>query len=259
MKPRSTDPRPRRLEKQVVIITGAGRGLGQSIATTMAGEGARIVLVARTRTQLEETAVAVRDAGGEALVVPVDVTAEGGPEQAVQAALETYGGVDTLVYCAGVSVTRAALEVTAEDWDYVLGINLKAAFFWAQACARNMVKRGHGRIIFLSSVTGQAGMPWLSPYTASKAGLAGLTRGLAAEWGSAGICVNTIAAGFVKTELTTAELSDPRLAKRITQRAPLGRLGEPSDIAGSAVFLASAESSYMTGHVLVVDGGWLAA
>ncbi|MGE4240142.1 SDR family NAD(P)-dependent oxidoreductase [Ramlibacter sp.] len=247
------------LADQVVIVTGAGRGLGRSIAVALAAEGARLVLVARTRSQLEETAALVRDAGSEALALASDVAAPDAASGAVNASLKHFGRLDALVFGAGVSVTRAALEVTPEDWDHVVGINLKAAFFWSQAAARHMVTRRTGRIVFLSSVTGQVGMPWLAPYSASKAGLAGLTRGLAAEWGANGIRVNAIAAGFVKTELTAAELSDERLVRRIVQRAPLGRLGQPQDVAASAVFLASDASSYISGHVLAVDGGWQAA
>lgn len=249
----------RQLENQVAIVTGAGRGLGRSIALSLASEGARVVLAARTHSQLEETAEMVREAGGDALVVAADVAATSSAQAAVDAATNCYGRLDSLIYGAGVSVTRAALEVTPEDWDHVMGINLKAAFFWAQAAAKCMMERRAGRIIFLSSVTGQVGMPWLAPYSASKAAIAGLTRCLAAEWGPAGIGVNAIAAGFVKTELTAAELSNERLVNRIVQRAPLGRLGQPEDIAASAVFLASEASAYVTGHVLSVDGGWQAA
>lgn len=252
-------PTVRQLENQVVIVTGAGRGLGRSIAVSLAAEGANVILVARTLAQLEETATAVRDAGGNALVVAADVATPDSAHAAVEVAINRYGRLDTLIYGAGVSVTRAALQVTPDEWDHVVGINLKAAFFWAQAAARRMVAQQAGRIIFLSSVTGQVGMPWLAPYSASKAGIAGLTRCLAAEWGSSGIRVNAIAAGFVKTELTAAELSDERLVKRIVQRAPLGRLGQPADIAASAVFLASEASAYISGHVLAVDGGWQAA
>jgi NAD(P)-dependent dehydrogenase (short-subunit alcohol dehydrogenase family) len=249
----------RRLENQVVIVTGAGRGLGRAIAQALGAEGASVVLVARTQSQLDETAELVRGAGGKALVVAGDVAASGAARAAVDAAVARYGRIDTLIYGAGVSITRPSLEVTPDDWDHVVGINLKAAFFWAQAVAKPMVAQRAGRIVFLSSVTGQVGMPWLAPYSASKAGIAGLTRCLAAEWGPSGVRVNAIAAGFVKTELTAAELSDERLVKRIVQRAPLGRLGQPEDIAASAVFLASDASSYMSGHVLAVDGGWQAA
>lgn len=252
-------PRPLQLEGRVALVTGAGRGLGRGIAQSLAREGASVVLVARTQSQLEETAATVREMGGDALVIAIDVAEPGSAHAAVEAALHRYGRLDSLVVAAGVSVTQASLEVTPEQWDQVMGINLRAAFFWAQAAARPMVAQHAGSITFLSSVTGQVGMPWLAPYSASKAGIAGLTRCLAAEWGALGVRVNAIAAGFVKTELTAAELSDERLVKRIVQRAPAGRLGQPEDIASSAVFLASDASSYITGHVLAVDGGWQAA
>jgi NAD(P)-dependent dehydrogenase (short-subunit alcohol dehydrogenase family) len=225
----------------------------------MAGEGASVVLVARTRSQLDETAATVRQAGGDALVIAADVAASGSAQAAVDAATQRYGQLDALVYAAGVSVTLPSLEVTDEHWDHVVGINLKAAFFWAQAAAKRMRVQKAGNITFLSSVTGQVGMPWLAPYSASKAGIAGLTRCLAAEWGPLGIRVNAIAAGFVKTDLTAAEFSDERLVKRIVQRAPVARLGQPEDIAASAVFLASDAAAYIAGHVLAVDGGWQAA
>lgn len=245
------------LRGKVAIVTGAGRGLGQSIALALSGAGAKVVLVSRTRSQLEETARLVKGTGGQAIVLPLDVCDEGAPEKAVQAAISEFGSIDILMYSAGVSVTKQAFEITRGDWERVMGTNLRDAFFWAQASAQNMLKTG-GRIIFLSSVTAQAGTPWVAPYSASKGGIDSLTRALAVEWGQHNITVNAIAAGFIKTALTEAELSNERFVNQILKRTPLGRLGKPSDIDGAAIFLASDSSRYVSGHILSVEGGWLA-
>jgi NAD(P)-dependent dehydrogenase (short-subunit alcohol dehydrogenase family) len=160
---------------------------------------------------------------------------------------------------AGTAATRRALELTLDEWDHVLNVNLRAPFVWSQAAGRQMARSGGGRIIHLASVTGQVGAAQLTAYCASKGGLIAMTRSLAVEWARHGILVNALAPGYVHTTLNADVLADPRVLEHITRRTPLRRLGEPSEVAAAALFLASDEASFITGHVLAVDGGWLAS
>lgn len=247
------------LEGKAAIVTGAGRGLGQAVALALAGAGADLVLVARSRDQLEETAAEIRALGRRAVSVAGDVTAEGAPAEAVRAAQEQFGRLDILVLAAGVAITKPALEITSEDWDRVLEVNLKAAFFWSQVAGRHMIEAGSGRIIYMASIVGQVGMAQIAPYCASKGGLMALTRALAVEWARQGVTVNAIAPGYVKTAMNADVMEDPRSLAHITAYTPMRRLGQSNEIAGAAVYLASEAASFVTGHVLVVDGGWLAS
>lgn len=247
------------LSHRVAVVTGAGRGLGKAIATSLAAQGARVVLVARTASQLEETAEEIRQAGGAGLALPLDVTEAGAPHAALQAAEQHYGAVDILVMSSGAAVTCSALEVSLEDWDRVMNVNLRAAFLWSQAAGRVMSSRGGGRIIHLASVVGQVGAIGLLPYCASKGGLIALTQALAVEWAPLGITVNAIAPGYVPTSLNAKVLANERVATHITRRIPMRRLGRAEEVAVAAAFLASDGASYITGHVLAVDGGWLAS
>jgi len=243
----------------VALVTGAGRGLGRAIAVDLAGAGASVALVSRSIDQLEETAAQIRGANGQALVLAADATEDGAAERAVAATVAHFGKVDILVVSAGTATTRPSLEVTPQEWDQVLDLNLRAAFFWSQAAGRVMSKAGGGRIIYLASINGVIGMPRVAAYGASKGGLINLARTLAVEWSRYGITVNAIAPGYVKTAMNEDALTDQRVMNYITQRTPMRRLGTLAEVASAAVYLASDAASFVTGHVLAVDGGWLAS
>lgn len=172
--------------------------------------------------------------------------------------MDAWGRLDIFVHCAGTTCTRPALDVTREQWDQLLSLNLTAAFFWAQAAARPMAEQKQGRIISVASVLGETGAALLAPYCASKGGLIALTKSLAVEWARLGITVNAVAPGYVRTAMNADALDDERVLKHVLNRTPLRRLGTAEEVADSVVFLASDASAYITGHLLAVDGGWLA-
>jgi 2-deoxy-D-gluconate 3-dehydrogenase len=210
------------------------------------------------RTPAEETADKVRAAGGRAAIVGADLSTIAPVQEVVEQTVAELGGLDILVNNAGIIRRADALEFSEEDWDAVIDTNLKSVFFLCQAAARHMVQQGKGKIINIASMLSFQGGIRVPSYTASKSGVAGLTKLLANEWASKGINVNAIAPGYIATNNTAALQADETRNRQILERIPAGRWGQPSDLAGAVVFLASDASNYVQGHVLAVDGGWLA-
>ncbi len=247
-----------RLDGRVALVTGAGRGLGQAMALALAEAGADIA--GSGAHDLEQTGAAVRALGRRYLPLTRDLlTATPADLQGLVAQVTGgLGRLDILVNNAGIIPRAAALDLTEAEWDAGLQINLKAVFFLSQAAARPMLAQGGGKIINIASVLSFQGGLRVPAYTASKSGLAGLTRALANEWAVHNINVNGIAPGYMVTDNTAALRADPTRTAAIMERIPAGRWGEPADLRGTIVYLASAASNYMHGTIVAVDGGWLA-
>ena len=228
---------------RVAIVTGASRGIGKAVALALAGSGAAVVALARG-DQAQATADAITAAGGRAIGRSVDLVKE---------AVETFGKVDILVNNAGITRDQLLLRMKRDDWDAVLHTNLTGAFVCSQAAIKVMVRQRYGRIVNVSSVVGQTGNAGQANYAASKAGLIGFTKSLAREVASRNITANVVAPGFIDTDMTRAV--PEAVQKAWLEGIPLGRLGAPEDIADAVCFLASEKASYITGHVLAVNGG----
>ncbi|WP_205474025.1 2-dehydro-3-deoxy-D-gluconate 5-dehydrogenase KduD [Nocardioides sp. SYSU D00038] len=244
------------LTGKLAVVTGAGRGLGQGVALGLANAGADLVLVGLPDSQTE-TEKMVRDLGRDVEVLDLDVS----DHEAVAALGQQVSSdhqVDILVNNAGIIDRHDTVDVTPESWNTVLDINLSGLFFLTQHVGRPMVERGHGKIVSIASLLAFQGGIRVVSYTASKHGVAGITKALANEWGPSGVQVNAIAPGYMATDNTTALREDPERSRSILDRIPAGRWGTPEDIAGAAVFLSSSAADYVNGHVLVVDGGWMA-
>jgi len=244
-----------RVDEQVAVITGAGRGLGRAMAVALAQAGADCVLVARRRADLDETAAAVQKTGRRAFVVPGDVTDPAVAPAAVQAALKERGRVDILVNNAGLYHMQD-LEATAlEDWRRVLDVNLVGSFLFAKAVGPHFKKQKRGKVVNVSSVLGRVGVAGATAYCAAKGGVILFTRSLATEWAPHGIGVNCIAPGLFKTDMSKGVFDNPDFYQQLLEGIPRGRHGEPEDLAGTVVYLCSSASDHMIGQVLHVDGG----
>jgi len=244
------------LSGKVAIVTGANTGIGQSLALALARAGTDVALAGRTPA--EDTAEQVRRLGRKAAIIGADLSGIAPVQEVVDRTLAELGGLDVLVNNAGIIRRNDALDFTEDDWDAVMDTNLKSLFFLSQSAARHMVGKGSGKIINIASLLSFQGGIRVPSYTAAKSGVAGLTRLLANEWAVKGINVNAIAPGYIATNNTAALQADETRNRQILERIPAGRWGRPSDLDGAVVFLASAAADYVHGHVLAVDGGWLA-
>jgi 2-dehydro-3-deoxy-D-gluconate 5-dehydrogenase len=244
------------LTGRVAIVTGANTGIGQGIAVALARAGADVALVGRSSA--DETAGLVRAAGRRAALVPADLSTIAPVQDVVDRTLSELGGLDILVNNAGIIRRADSVDFSEADWDEVIDTNLKSVFFLSQAAGRHMIAQGHGKIINIASMLSFQGGIRVPSYAASKSGVAGVTKALANEWAGKGINVNAIAPGYIATANTAALQADENRNRQILERIPAGRWGRPEDLGGAAVFLASAASDYVNGHILAVDGGWLA-
>src|ERR1700730_6781611 len=241
-------------ENQTAIVTGAGRGIGHAIAARLASEGARLACVSRSEENAKRTADELNKARQNAAKpYAVDVADHAAVQKVGAQILEDFGKIDILVNNDGVTRDGFAMRMSVEDWDTVINTNLRGAFSFTQAIMRAMSKQRSGRIINVTSVIGLIGNAGQTNYSASKAGLIGLTKSLARELASRNITVNAVAPGFITTDMT-AGLSD-EIKKTIQSQIPLGKTGTPEDVASAVAFLASAEANYITGQVVCVDGG----
>ncbi|WP_026961715.1 3-oxoacyl-[acyl-carrier-protein] reductase [Alicyclobacillus herbarius] len=239
---------------RVAIVTGASRGIGRAIAIELAREGGQVVVnYAGREADARETARRIQEAGGQAIVEQADVSRAADADRLVESALAAFGRVDVLVNNAGITRDTLLMRMKDEDWQAVLNTNLTGAFHMLRAVARPMMKQRFGRIINVTSVVALVGNPGQANYVSAKAGLIGLTKSAARELAGRGITVNAVAPGLVETEMTAA-LPEQAVAHMMEQ-IPLGRIGQPEDVAGAVAFLASDAAAYITGQVIAVDGG----
>jgi 2-deoxy-D-gluconate 3-dehydrogenase len=250
-----------RVDGKVCLVTGGGSGIGKTLCEGLAHYGADIILTELpSKIELgQQTAAEISEKyGKKAIALPLDLPRLDSINTMTEAAIQEFGRIDVLVNNAGIQIAKFALDVTEEDWDRVLDINLKGAFFCSQRVGREMIKQKSGRIINIASQNGVIGYQKRAAYCSAKAGLVNLTRVLAIEWAEYGINVNAVGPTFIRTPLTEPTLNDPAIYADIISRIPLRRVGELEEIIGAVVYLASDSASLVTGHTLLVDGGWTA-
>jgi NAD(P)-dependent dehydrogenase (short-subunit alcohol dehydrogenase family) len=244
---------------KTAVVTGGGTGLGEAAAKALAEAGASLVLCGRKQEALERVASEIESAGGKALPVAADVTKREDVEHMAEEAEKACGKVDILVNNAGINIVKPFLKLTEEEWDSVLNTNLKGCFYCCRSFGKGMVERKSGSIINIVSVFGRTGFMNISPYIASKGAIVQLTKALAVEWGRHNVRVNAIAPSYMKTDMAKRDIeSDERVLQFNLSKIPMRRGGEPGELGGAVVFLASDASSFVTGETIAVDGGWLA-
>jgi NAD(P)-dependent dehydrogenase (short-subunit alcohol dehydrogenase family) len=243
---------------QVVLVSGGSRGIGRALAEGFARRGAAVVITGRDPTTLEQTARAICPPGGTVRPVVCDVAAAAALDRLVSGVLGEFGRIDTLLNVAGVNRRMPAEALTEADYDFILGVNLKGPFLLSLAVGKHMLARGRGSQINVVSLNNDRPLKGVLPYAMSKAALGQMTRALALEWGPRGVRVNALAPGFIRTDLTRKLWAQPQMQAWYEANCPLRRLGEPQDLVGTALFLASEASGFLTGQVLFVDGGFSA-
>lgn len=247
-----------RLDGKRALVTGASVGLGQGIALALAEAGADVMCHCHNEGEADETVEKITAIGRKSVSVSGDMSDKTAPERIVAATIDHLGGIDILVNNAGMIRRTPAVDYSEEDWFTVLEVNLSSVFRLSQAVGRHLVAQKSGKIVNIASLLSFQGGITVPAYTASKSGVAGLTKALANEWASSNVNVNAIAPGYMATNNTVALRADETRNRQILERIPAGRWGTPEDLAGAAVFLASSASDYLQGHIMVVDGGWLA-
>lgn len=251
-----------RVDDQVALVTGSGRGIGEAIAHGLAAHGAHVVITELPDRVAAAQAVAetiTRDYGRQSLAVALDVRDIGSINQVIEATVARFGRLDILVNNAGINIPKFAVDVTEADWDAVIDINLKGLFFCCQAAGRQMIKQQHGKIVNIASQMGVVGYQQRAAYCSSKAGVVNLTKVLAFEWAKSGVNVNAIGPTFIETALSAGFWKDEAFKNDVMLRLPIGHIGKPEDVVGAAIYLASPAANLVTGHTLLVDGGWTAA
>ena len=246
------------LSGKVAMVTGATRGLGEVAAKALAKAGAEVAVCGRSRPDLERVSAEIQDLGRRAEGFFLDVLSRSSIDQAVSQILERFGKVDILVNNAGVNHRVPFLEFPEEEWDRVIDTNLKGYFLVAQAVVPQMLQRGYGKVINMSSILGTVGLPMQAAYAASKGGVDQLTKVMALEWAKEGVRVNAIGPTYFETELVAQLRDDPERLAFINERTPMGRWGQPPELEGIVIFLAAPASDFMTGQTVYIDGGWTA-
>lgn len=244
------------LASQVALVTGGSRGLGRAMAAALAQAGASLALCARTQGDLERARDELRAGGARVETFPMDVLDPASVQAAVDAALGAFGRIDILVNDAGVNVRKPVLELSPEEWDRVIDTNLRGYFLVTRAVVPQMIARGRGKVINVSSILGAVGLPNQLAYASSKGGVVQMTKVMALEWARQGVAVNAIAPTYFETPLTEPLRQDPERNRFIVERTPMGRWGRPEELAGTVVYLASRASDFVTGQTIYVDGGW---
>jgi NAD(P)-dependent dehydrogenase (short-subunit alcohol dehydrogenase family) len=247
-----------RLDGKIALVTGASRGIGRAVALGLARAGADVAVCARDAGELAETGRAIEALGRRTLVVPTDVTDEAQVEDLAEAVVETFARIDILVNNSGTVLVKPLLDTETADWRRVIDTNLTGTYLCCRALGAHMVAQHAGRVVNIASVDGLKGSANVTAYSASKGGVVALTRALALEWARHGVTVNAVAPGYIDTAMSRQGLDDPATRERILKLIPMRRVGEPSEIAPLVVYLASDAAAYVTGAVVVIDGGQLA-
>jgi len=246
-----------KVKNKIAIVTGSGRGIGKSTVLELAKEGAKVVVSDIDIKECQNVCDEIKKIGSDAIAVKCDISKKSDVDAMIKKTMQKFQKIDILINNAGVVLTKPFVEMTEKDWDFVLDINLKGVFLCTNAVVKQMIKQKSGKIISVASIAGEVGFMNTSAYCASKAGIINLTRGLALELSPHNINVNAIAPGVIATKMTEDMLKDKKTKEVLLASTPLGRVGQPEEIGKAVVFLASDDSNFITGHTLVVDGGWL--